>query len=206
MCDIMMVALSVDYQRAPGGSEKEAMADVGRLIRDAGLGARFQFGWPDPERGYPEHRRQPFWRGRKLTLSKGIEQEALKRAQEYSAVVAERLLSVIAGAPGTTVRFELSSSPEVGCICNATWNNSSPPDPHPENAPIVPFLRALLSRPYVRSAMFYYGPADAPNLNLVRSLDVVSETPVEFVDHFHTEVSGKIIGIDASGFFSVRVS
>src|SRR5207249_4848944 len=155
MCDIMLVALSVDARQAPGGSETGAAAELFALIGAAGLGHRPIV-------------REP--------IDGAIATKGARLSLEYLRMIGERVESLVAGSPGRVISFELTSSPKDFCICDATSNNCSPPDAHPERAPIIGLLRSLLTKSFLLNAAFFYGPSYVEEFDRVRSDPPSSET------------------------------
>lgn len=201
MCDIMMVGLSIDIASTPEGAIEAARTEIWHMIHSGGLGT-----WV--ERGTPRSQQSRGSKIRKAIMSPtsaGIEAARLEAARFYERNIKERLAAAVGGSPEHSFVFALTAGPGVGCICDATWNNYSPPVPNPEKAPIVSFLRRLLSLRYVRTASFYYGSIEAPEPpEEVWQWPIETESASTFIEHFYTEEPGKIIGNGASGFFLVR--
>lgn len=194
MCDRMMVALLVDAQKVPGsGGVDSARTQVWNLIWKGGLGTTVG----------SENESPP-----SVHTAPEVSEAELKKwtdlDRRYTLIIKERLQAALAGPPENMIVFELTSGPGAPCICNATWNNYSPPQPHPERAPIVPFLRSTLSLSCIQSAAFFYGPSGIPEPETARTWDVTAESPPTFLEHFYTEERGKVIGNPVSGFFLVR--
>ena len=183
MCDMVMAAIGIDQRVSDKG---RVVAEIRRLVERAGMGAHFAPRWPENRVTY------------RLTKHG-------RRFRSYRTVLTSRLASALSDDWGTVIMFELTASTKDACICNATWNNSSPPVPNPERAPIVTFLQTLLSMPTVTAAAFFYGPVDYTYAQAVAGSDLVKESRTEFVERFYTEAPDRVIGNQASGLFYVRV-
>ena len=186
MCDILIVALAIDSKRVPSGSIRTAVTEVQTLIARARLGAFFE---------------STETRSREEDLERRPSEELSHR---YRNVLIHRLKEMVKPRSQDTILFELTSDPSAACICNATWNAYEPPDPHPDQAPIVRFLTDVFALPYVVSSATFYGPSGIADPERALEWGEISEPAEAFVKHFFTQERGNVIGIDVSGFFQIR--
>jgi len=135
----------------------------------------------------------------------GIQFDPESKDQQMASLVGQ-LKSYASGCESFDVVFEMTSSPEDVCICNAIPNDSTIPDPHPENAPITRFLNRLLLLPFLAFVVIFYGPYWHHQQCELEKVGTSVETPSQFIEHFTTRDTQKIIGIGAAGFFIIQLS
>ena len=210
MCDMMMMAIAVDSSRLPDGDSGKALSEIQGIIMRAGLGVYAGPPWAE-DRLFSEGSRK---RGvldrlsrRQLPEPMNADeyQRRVEHSRQYRKILSERLESMIGGPSAHGRLFELTAGPGAPCICNATWNNSAPPVPHPENAPIVGALGKVLRLPYLGAVAVFYGPSGIEEPERAREWKETSEPAGRFVQHFYLEEYGEAIGNGIAGFFRLQL-
>ena len=210
MCDMMMMAIAVDSSRLPDGDSGKALSEIQSMITRAGLGVYAGPPWAENQfssGGLPK--RGVLGRLTRRQLPEPMNaieyQRRVEHSRRYRTILSERLESMIGGPSAHGRLFELTSGPGAPCICNATWNNSAPPVPHPENAPIVGALAKVLRLPYLCAVAVFYGPSGVEEPERAREWEETSEPAGRFLQHFYLEGYGEAIGNGIAGFFRLQL-
>jgi hypothetical protein len=112
----------------------------------------------------------------------------------------------IGNEPIREFAFELTAGSLGVCICNAIPNDSTEPDPDPENSGIYKFLDGLFKIKGIKNAIIYFGPfLIDKNHKLKQLIPKNNEKPNEFLYHFTTNDTEQIISIGTWGIYSIKL-